>query len=181
MKELFFGEANRFTHPPFESGAQSQVQALHRGLTLLMLRSRQADRVSPPASANHCSTAHPAWAKTASKRRKVAGVRRPKTKASTCPVAAFSTPRASVAPSCSAQMTAFQLHTSAGPYRGRACRWDELRGPDLRLQSFFSSPMTVCGLMPSTRAVSRIPLPFSAKVVILSPTPGSCTLWRLGN
>lgn len=42
------------------------------------------------------------------------------------------------------------------------------------LDLFFSSTITVCALMPNTRAVSRMPLPFKARAVMRARTSGSC-------
>ena len=52
VKELLFGEANRFAHEPFKSGSQGQVftfQALHGGLTYLALLGGQTGFVGPPS------------------------------------------------------------------------------------------------------------------------------------
>ena len=128
---------------------------------------------APQASVSHCATTPPASVSRASKRRNVAWVRRPKTNATTSPVLAFSTHHNQ---RCSF-LRRTNDHISSAHRRKRATAEADRKGARWFTASiFFSSPITVCGLMPRTHAVSRTPLPFRAMSVIRCRAPGSWIL-----
>ena len=138
------------------------------------------------ASVNQRSAAHPACASTASKRRKAAesgGKRRASAAQTQGPLPDPRWPprptKASAASACAAPMTTFHRRIGAGWCPVRARKGGGMgRALIYRVILFFSFPVTVCGPLPSTRAVSRVPLPFKARSVIFARTPGSRTWWR---
>ena len=179
MKELLFRKANGLAHQSLEAGAQGQVlafQALHRGFARLPLVGGQTRLVGPPGIRK------PLFYGPA--RRFQHRQQPPKRGVGTPPKhKGYHLPSFGILDPPEPALDLFTPHERPhfvgtqpqGPAWFEAIAGAGRRALIHRFNLFFSSPITVCGLMPSTRAVSRTPLPFSAISVILSRTPACCT------
>lgn len=131
--------------------------------------------LAPQAAVNHFSAARPPASSPANNRRKVAWVRRPNPKATTCPFPA--------SPTHQRQRGAFlgrtNDHLSSAQRRealaGSGQMPGRIGGHWLTASIFLSAPLTVCGLTPNTLAVSRTPLPWRTIAVSWSRTPATGT------
>lgn len=182
VKELLLGKADGFAREPLEAGAQGQVlafQALQGRFARLPLPGGQTRPVGPPGIGQPLADGPPGGDQH--------GLQAPERGVGTPPkdegqhVAGgrvLDPPEPALGLLAAHERPHF---VGAQPQRGR--RVGDVAGPHggalaHGLDFFLSSPITVCGLMPSTRAVSRMPLPFKAMSVMWARTPGSCTLCR---
>lgn len=182
MQELFFGKANSSTGKALKSSAQGQVlafQALHGGFAHLALLSGQTGFIGSPSISKPLFHGPPGLDQHGQQAAEGSVGAPPKPESYYLTRCCFFHPLEPAVRFLAAHKRPPFVGTQA--QRGTRLRWVSgmISGLLVRCsQLFFSAPITVCGLLPSTRAVSRMPLPCSARSVIVARTPGSCPWWR---